>query len=168
MIKGIIYRSNTGSTKRYAEMAAEATGLTAVPIENAAGSFNRGDTVLYMGWVQAGCIMGYSRAAASYDIAAVCGVGISEQCPELIRQLRRQNRMEGQRIKLFYLRGSIDIERLNGIQKLLINLVKRSLKSNKTESRSGFTAELIERGGDFVSAESLLPVIEFIRTYNGI
>ena len=79
-MKAIIYTSNTGFTRKYAQMLSDALSI---PAYNAGlgedrKSLSKGDEVIYMGWISANKIEGFKKAARRYSVRAVCTCGISE------------------------------------------------------------------------------------------
>ena len=80
-IKAIIYTSNTGFTRKYAQLLALKTGLEAFELGKVPGKIAKGSPVIYMGWLKAGRLMGIDKAAKEYSLAAVCAVGMGAgQC----------------------------------------------------------------------------------------
>ena len=77
-ISGIVYTSKTGHTQKYAEVLGRKTSLPVFPASEAVKKLPAGSTVIYMGWICAGIIKGYSKTAKRFNIAAVCGVGMSD------------------------------------------------------------------------------------------
>ncbi len=71
----IVYTSNTGSTKRYAELLSQMIGLPAFALGDAKDKLSANAGIIYLGWIMASGVKGYSAAAKRYKIHAVCGVG---------------------------------------------------------------------------------------------
>ena len=59
---GIVYTSNTGYTEKYAKLLGEQLGLPVFSAEQA-DSLPEGTEVLYLGWLMAGVVKGYKKAA---------------------------------------------------------------------------------------------------------
>ena len=51
MINAIVYTSNAGHTKRYAELLAAKTGLPAYELKAAEAKLNKGAQIVYLGWL---------------------------------------------------------------------------------------------------------------------
>lgn len=75
----IIYTTNTGSTRQYAKLLAQETGLPAYSFAEAKKRVFAGAEVVYLGWIMAGSVKGYVGAAKKYQVRAVCGVGMGKQ-----------------------------------------------------------------------------------------
>ena len=62
-MNAIIYTTNTGSTKNYAKLLAQKTGLPAYSLAEAKKQVFAGAEVIYLGWIMAGSVKGYAEAA---------------------------------------------------------------------------------------------------------
>ena len=91
MITAIIYNSGTGSCERYAR---ELSRQLHIPCEPLHKHHVRTDgKVIYVGWVMAGSVVGYAKAAQTLDIAAVVAVGMSPVTPALVAKSREANKI---------------------------------------------------------------------------
>lgn len=79
----IVYTSNTGSTKRYAELLSQMIGLPAFALGDAKDKLSANAGIIYLGWIMASGVKGYSAAAKRYKIHAVCGVGMGQTGTQL-------------------------------------------------------------------------------------
>ncbi len=66
-MKAIIYTTQTGSIERYAKLLAHETGLPAYTLAEAKKAVLPGGSVIYLGWIMAGCIKGYAAALALWN-----------------------------------------------------------------------------------------------------
>ena len=74
MFSAIVYKSTTGSCKKYADLLSARLHIPAFPLGK---EYIPADTkIIYVGWLFAGKIMGYDKAAKKYDIGAVVQVGM--------------------------------------------------------------------------------------------
>ena len=152
----IVYTSQTGFTARYAALLAERTGLPCRPLKEAA-ALPRGTAVIYLGWLCAGGIKGLKEARRRFRTAAVCAVGMAAEVEEA--KLRRDNRLEG--VPLFYLRGGYAPERLTGLYRPMMSLMSRMVSKASVEDEGARAMqEAFAKGGDWVSAEQLSPVLD--------
>ena len=62
-MKAIVFTSNTGTTEKYARLLADKTGLPAYSSEQARRELADGSEIIYLGWLKAGEIAGYAKAA---------------------------------------------------------------------------------------------------------
>ena len=57
--EAVVYTSNTGYTRQYAQLLGERTGLPVYSLEEAQRALPSGSSVLYLGWLMAGTVKGY-------------------------------------------------------------------------------------------------------------
>ncbi len=153
----VVYMSNTGFTARYAKMLGERTGLPVYSQDEAKNAITKGTPVIYLGWLMAGTIRGYKKAAKRYKICAVCGVGLCDT-GSLLTEIRRAEKIPAD-TPLFTLQGGIDHEKLTGIYKKMIDTLLMLMRKKK--NKSGDDARmlyLLENTGDYVSEEHLTDV----------
>lgn len=158
--EAIVYTSNTGHTARYAEILAGKTGLPFYTIEEAKSKLKKHASVIFMGWLFASRVKGYKKAAKCYDIAAVCGVGL---CPtgQLLNEVRTAAKIPVE-TPLFTLQGGMDYAKLKGINKLMIDMLVKSLKKkNSIDPGEKAMLTLVEQGGNFVNKKNLADVLRW-------
>ena len=109
----IVYTSNTGYTAQYAGLLGKRTGLPVYSLTEAGAKLPAGNCVIYLGWLMAGKVQGYAKAAKRYRVAAVCGVGMGATGSQLA-DVRKANSL-GDELPLFTLQGGFDMSRLKGI-----------------------------------------------------
>lgn len=63
MPNAIVYTSNTGYTQQYALMLANQTGLPVYSLEESVARLPAGNSIIYLGWLMAGRVQGYPKAA---------------------------------------------------------------------------------------------------------
>ena len=100
-VNAIVYTSNTGYTARYAGLLGKRTGLPVYSLVEAGAKLPAGNCVIYLGWLMAGKIQGYAKAAKRYRIAAVCGVGMGPGGSQLA-DVRNFTDLKGLRAKALY------------------------------------------------------------------
>lgn len=86
----IVYTSNTGYTAEYARLLGEKTGLPVYSLTEAEQKLAAGNCVIYLGWLMAGKVQGYKKAAKRYKVQAVCGVGMGGNGSQL-EEVRKAN-----------------------------------------------------------------------------
>ena len=72
MIKAIVYTSNAGHTKQYAQLLGGKISLPAYSVKEAKRALAKGDEIIYLGWLMAGKIKGYKKANRRFSIKALC------------------------------------------------------------------------------------------------
>ena len=76
--KAIVYVSNTGYTARYAALLSEKLQLPVYSLAEALAQLPKGTPVIYMGWLMAGTVKDYKKAAKFFAVEALIGVGLGD------------------------------------------------------------------------------------------
>ena len=164
MIKAIVYMSETGHTKKYAELLGERISLPVYELNTAAKELPRGTEIIYLGWLMAGSIKGYKKAWKCFNIKAVCGVGMSGGNSQL-DDMKKKNSIDDS-LPVFYLQGGFEMEKLHGIYKLMMQTMKKTVGKG-LEGKENRTAEeddmlnLLLHGGNLVSADNLNDILHW-------
>ena len=124
MASSIVYRSKTGSCKRYAELLSAALHLPAYPDGKA--PLRSGGEVIYVSWALAGKAVGLKKALKNYDLAGVVLVGMSPVYPDSVEKARAANGL-GDWMPFFVLQGGFDMARLSGPMKLIMKVKCREI-----------------------------------------
>lgn len=163
-MNAIIYTTNSGSTERYARLLSRETGLPAYSLAEAKNAVPAGAEVIYLGWIMAGTVKGYSAAARSYTVRAVCGVGMGQTGTQTA-EVRRKTSV-GADIPLFTLQGNFDVKKLHGVYRpameIMVKTVGRSLAAK--EGRTAEEDDLLDmllHGGERVRPENLRAVLDW-------
>ena len=161
----IVYTSNTGFTRQYAMILGEKTGLPVYSLEEAGKTLAPGNTIVYLGWLMAGKIQGYTKASKRYQIAAVCGVGMGKTGSQL-DDVRKANAL-GEELPVFTLQGGFDMRKLRGVYKLMMTIMSKTVgkklveKENRTPEENDML-QLLTSGGNRVCGNNLT---EFMNWY---
>lgn len=161
----IVYRSNTGFTREYAEMLGKAEKMKVLPLAEAEGRVT--DPVFYMGPLMAGHITGVDQAVKKFQVAGVCGVGMSPAGRQVLDTLTRANYVPG--APIFYLQGGWAPKKVSWIKRRMVNMVTRSTREALHDKGSRRTAqenaqyEMLTRGGSAVAFEHLEPIRAWLR-----
>lgn len=156
-MKAIIYESNTGFTERYARMLSEKTGLPAYTVAEGKKQVEKGADIIFMGWVFANKISGLAKAEKLWNIRAAAAVGMNPYTEKNNEIVRTANKLDK---PFFYLWGGLDNNKLKGINKMMLGMVRDSLiRENKPEYADAI--KVFKEGGDFVSEENLSDLIVF-------
>lgn len=158
----IVYTSNTGYTQQYAILLGKQTGLPVYSLAEAMRKPASDDPIIYMGWLMAGKVQGYAKAAKRFHVAAVCGVGMGATGSQL-QDLRKSNALPAA-MSVFTLQGGFDLTRLRGIYKLMMTVMANTAGKGlaKKENRSPDEDEMLDlllHGGSRVSEENLAAVL---------
>ena len=158
----IVYTSNTGHTRQYALLLGEQISLPAYSLDEANAQLPGGSPVIYLGWLHASHVKGYSKASKRFALCAVCGVGLCDT-GTLTSEVRKATSIP-EDIPLFTLQGGIDHSRLKGMDKLMISMLTKGLAAKKQRSaQDERMLELLSGDESFVSPENLSEVLQWYR-----
>ncbi|MGM9647499.1 MAG: hypothetical protein ACI3YH_05155 [Eubacteriales bacterium] len=160
----IVYTSNTGYTRQYAVLLGGQTGLPVYSLKDAKKELSAGSAIIYLGWLMAGQIKGYSKAAKRFEIAVACGVGMGATGSQL-QDLRKANALPAS-LPLFTLQGGFDLQRLHGVYKLMMTIMAKTAgkgladKKDRTPDEDAML-DLMMNGGSRVSEDNLQAVLNW-------
>lgn len=172
----IVYGSQYGSTRRYAEKLSEQVGIPAVSYQNAPELSNR-KTIVYLGGLYAGGVLGLAKTLQSFSLQdgqklLLVTVGLAdpnepENQDNIRTSLQRQLPAElFDRAKVFHLRGGIDYQKLSFGHRTMMKLLYQSLRRTPLEKQTAENRALIETYGkqvDFINFGALEPIIHEIQ-----
>jgi len=123
----IIYCSNCGNTKKYAEDLATRVGGSAYPLKRGWWlKAKKADTIVFGGWVMGNTIKGLNKFLSHYDkmkeknvIIFSCGMSFaSKEARELLIE---QNILDMYHVRFYQLRGGFDASKLKFPYSFLMN-----------------------------------------------
>ena len=160
MPTAIVYTSKTGFTKQYAHLLGKSLGFPVYSLEDALYGLDRGSPILYLGWIHASAIRDYRKAAKSFDLCAVCGVGLCDT-GTLTDQVRKATAIPAS-IPLFTLQGGFDRSKLKGMDKLMISMLVKGLSSQPQRSEQDERMlALLQKDGNYVNPDNLTEVLNW-------
>lgn len=151
---GIVFTSNTGFTAQYAKLLGQKTGLPVYELGKTDNALPKKASVIFMGWLLAGGVKGYRKAARKYRIRAVCGVGLCDTgC--LLAEVRKAISLP-ESIPLFTVQGGMDHSKLKGIYGSMIDTLTKIMaaKKNPTEDDKRMV-ELLTADASYVKETNL-------------
>lgn len=158
----IIYCSNTGSAKRYAELLSEKTGIPCVDIAKRS-SVSADEEIIFIGWIMAGALQGLKETRESFqNIKAVCGVGMMKS-DKAAEETKAKN---GITEPYFFLTGDFDMSKLKGMYKMMMGMMLKMMKGKIKESgdeKGEEMLKLLENGIKGFDEKELDSVVEFIK-----
>lgn len=156
----IVYTSNTGSTRRYAGLLAEKTGLSVYSLEEAKKALPGESEILYLGWLMAGSVKGYTAAAKRFRVRAVIGVGMGAPGSQM-EEVRKKNAVP-EKTPVFILQGNFRLKELHGVYKMMMKVMLRAFqnKQNRTPEENEMLRSLLSEE-DKVSPEALKSVLDW-------
>lgn len=168
-MKAIVYTTNTGNTERYAKMLGHQISLPVYALEDAKKSLEKGTEIIYLGWIMASGIKGYKDAEKHFDIRMVCAVGMGGTGTQL-QEVRDRNQIPSS-VAVFTLQGGFDMQKLRGVNKLMMSMMKKTVGKELTEKTDRTPEEdemldLLMHGGSRVSMENLSEPIKWYEQIN--
>jgi flavodoxin len=170
----VIYRSVSGFTKRYAEWIAEELSATLLPQPQAdIDTMKQHDLIIYGGPLHAVGITGVDLIKKNLNAlpgvrVLVFAVGASPPKEGLLEELFSNNFGESQRerIKLFYLRGGFDFNKLNLPNRLVMRAMKWKIKTTPAAERSADETGMLQAFDnpvDFTARENIEPLVSWAK-----
>ena len=158
----IVYTSNTGHTRQYALLLGKEIGIPVYSYDEAISKLQAGSRIIYLGWIHASHIKGFSNAEKRYSVCAVCGVGLCDT-GTLISEVRKATSIP-EYIPLFTLQGGFDRSKLKGMNKLMISMLTKGLSAQKERSaQDERMLELLSKDASYVSMENLDEILKWYR-----
>ena len=136
----ILYTSNTGSCKTYAEDLAKVVKADVFPLKGyKLKKMSDYDTIVYFGWVKGGEIVGLNKFLTEWDRISdknvlVASAGMSIPSDEGRRSLISQNLLDMYHIRYYQMRGSFDFSKLSFPYNILISRSLDAMASSEEES----------------------------------
>lgn len=161
----IVYRSDTGFTKEYAEMLGKAEKMKVCPLAEAQGKVGPGETVFFMGPLMAGHISGVDKAVKQFAVKGVCGVGMSPASQQVLDTLAKANYTNG--APIFYLQGGWAPKKVGWLKRRMVGMATRSMREalqhKKRTPEEDKQLDFLLHGGSFVAFENLEAIQNWIR-----
>ncbi len=151
----IIYESQGGTSKKYAQWLSERLNLVCAPREELKDDLD--ERIIYIGWRSGPMIVGLKDFSNRKNVIAVVCVGLEQYDEKAMEILKKKNGID----RIFYVRGGMDRSKLSFGQKLLLGVVsvKMLLFNRSPEDRE--VRRVMDKGGDFSSPEQLDEVAEW-------
>lgn len=167
----VIYTSQTGFTKRYAEWIAEATGADCFEL-SAAKKIDLAtyEAIIFGGWACAGSISKISWLKGNMDkwadkkLIAFCVGGSPIDNPEIDIALKRIfNEPEQKKVKTFYCPGGFNYEKMPTPSKLMMKMFVKTLKAkrDKTEAEE-IMVKMISSSYDISDKKYIEPILQYL------
>ena len=170
MKTAIIYVSQTGFTKQYAEwLSEEVQGDCMTAAEAEKKDLSGYDAVVFGGWCFAGSIKKldwFKKKAAQWadKKKVVYAVGASPlENPELQEGLRKNfTDEEWAQISVFYCPGGLCYEKMNGVSRVMMKMFVRMLAKNKSEKEQAM-AKMLSKSYDISDRKYIAPIVECLK-----
>lgn len=167
----VIYNSQTGFTKRYAEWIAESAGAELMEFSQAKKKdFSDYDAIVFGGWAFAGTISKLSWFKSNIPnwegkkLIAFCVGGSPIDNPEIeIAFDNMFTESEKQKVKVFYCPGGFNYEKMSIPAKLAMKMFLKALKSKKDQTEEDKTMlKMISSSYDISDKKYIEPILQFL------
>ena len=169
----IIYGSQYGSTKRYAERLSEITGIEAVDYKQAK-DIKGFDRIIFMGGLYAGGVLGLKRTVgkmADNQELVIVTVGMTDPSEtEYFSEIRKSIKAKipanlYNEEKIFHLRGAIDYSQLDMKHRFMMSMFHKMVLKMPESQRTADAKAMLETYGqkvDFVDFTSLEKIVNIL------
>lgn len=165
----VIFNSQTGFTKRYAEWIAEDAGADCFELaEVKKKSMDEYDTIIFGGWACAGSISKLSWFKGNIDkwsgkkLIAFCVGGSPIENPEIEQALKQNfNDAQRERVSVFYCPGGFNYEKMSATSKLMMKMFIKALKAKKDKTEEDeVMIKMISASYDISDRKYIEPILE--------
>ena len=172
MKTAVIFNSQTGFTKRYAQWIAEAAGADCLELSDAKKkSMEEYEAIVFGGWACAGGIskLGWLKSHmdqwADKRLIVFCVGASPMESPEVEPAIKRNfSGEEMRKVRVFYCPGGINYEKMPAPSRLMMKMFIKTLKSkkDKTEAEQEMI-KMISASYDISDRKYIEPILECLR-----
>ena len=169
----IVYGSNYGTTKQYANELSRRTNMKVISFKKVNQQINDYDNIIYLGALYAGGVLGMSKTLKKLNNILnkkiiIVTVGLSDPTDEVNKNNIRNNiknqisKEVFEKAKIFHLRGGIDYSKLNFAHKTMMKLLYNAVKNLPKEKLTAEDRAMIEtynKNVNFIDFSSLDEII---------
>lgn len=163
----IVYKSNTGFTKEYAGMLAEAENMKFYDLVQAQKELGHETEVLFIGPLMAGRIQGVDQAVKHFTVKAACGVGMTPPGAQDLSALGKANHVPN--APIFYLQGGYAPKKVGWFKRCMVSMATKSTrealqdKGNRRTPEEQAQLDMLLKGGSFVSRRNLDAIRDWLK-----
>lgn len=164
----VIYNSQTGFTKRYAEWIAEESGADCFELKEAKKkNLDEYDAIVYGGWACAGSIskIGWFKGNINKwndkKLIAFCVGGSPEDNPDIDVFLKNAFKDSEKKVDVFYCQGGFNYEKMSVSSKIMMKMFTNMLKSKKDKTpEEENMVKMISSSYDISDKKYIKPILE--------
>jgi len=167
----VIYKSNYGTTKQYADWIAEALGADLFESSSIKPEkLMTYDIVVYGGGLYASGILGVDLVIKNpCNRLVIFTVGLADPDTTDYTEILTKNLPADLRntVKVFHLHGGIDYKKLGFIHKKMMAMLKKQLDKKPAQERTEENKYFLETYGDkidFTSKKTIVPITTYVQT----
>ncbi len=168
----VIYNSQTGFTKRYAEWIAQAAGADCLELAAAKGKdLAAYEAIIFGSWACAGSIskIGWFKGNigkwADQKLITFCVGANPADSPEIEAALCRIfNETERKKVKIFYCPGGFNYEKMSVMSKLMMKMFIKMLKAKKDKTEEEqVMIKMISTSYDISDIKYIEPILQCLK-----
>lgn len=174
----ILYGTQYGAARNYAEELSQLTNTTAISYKDATNLIAY-DTIVYIGSLYAGSVVGLKKTFKNYTLPPqqrilIATVGLAppesqENTSNIKKELSKQLPTDiFSKATLFHLRAGIDYPNLSFIHSIMMKGLVTMLKQKPLQDRTPDIQSMIDTYGkklDYTDFKSLTPIVEAIKNW---
>lgn len=169
----VIYNSQTGFTKRYAEWIAAAAGADCLTLSSAKKKdLTAYDAIIFGGWACAGSISKIHWFKENMDqwadkkLIAFCVGGSPMENPEVeVALMQNFNESERKKVKTFYCPGGFNYEKMSVPSRLMMKMFLKTLKAKKDKTQTEqIMVKMISSSYDISDRKYIKPILQYLKT----
>jgi len=168
----VIYNSQTGFTKRYAEWIAEAIGADCVPFAEAKKKdMARYDTIIFGSWLCAGTIKNLGWFQKNADrwtgkkVMVFCTGASPVENPvteAAFKQITDEPKMK--KVKTFYCPAGLNYDKMGAVSRLMMKTLFKALKAKKKKTQEDEEMiNMISSSYDIADQKYIEPILTYLR-----
>lgn len=166
-MEAVVYTSRHGHTAKYADLLGKKINLPVYDLDTARTKLEKNAEVIYLTWMRKSKAMELKKALKSFQIKAVCVVGMSPMGGTAEANTRSTNEIP-ESIAVFYLQGGFDFHELTGMDLFTMKPIMKSFipyleKKPQLEPEEECMLRMFKDGGNCVSIDNLSAVLEWYR-----
>lgn len=169
----VIFNSQTGFTKRYANWISEALGCECMELGDAKNTnFDNYDTIIFGGWACAGRVSKLKwlknnmKKWVGKNLAVYCVGGSPIENPDIEKEMNNWlTEEERTKVKIFYCPGGFAYDKMPTPSKLMMKLFIRTLKNKKDKTEEEkIMIEMISKSYDISDRKYIEPIVEWVNS----
>ncbi|MEG0691492.1 MAG: flavodoxin domain-containing protein [Oscillospiraceae bacterium] len=164
----VVYKSSAGFTKAYADWIAESLECQVISLKDATINILSGyDVIVYGGGIRANMINGLDKLKKRVCDKIICvfAVGASDANQTLISEIKKINQTNLSDLPFYYFRGGLQIDKLHGIEKIMMNMIKKFLsKKVEISAKEKEMLEMLSNPCDLSNREAIKPLIVHVNS----
>jgi menaquinone-dependent protoporphyrinogen IX oxidase len=168
----VVYKSRTGFTDGYAHWIAEELGCEIYPLENVnLVNFSPFDMVIFGGGVRAGKIDGIHfikkalKSCPEKQLVVFATGAAPQEDTEAAKRVQQGNIPANVEIPFFYFQSGINYERMKGVDKLIMSVVRMIMRGMKEKEGSDQMVQAMKNSYDYSSRGYIEPLISYVRNW---